>query len=143
VNKLLNYLWPVLLGIYIISPIDAHPLFLDDLIASAVLFYFIYKNAKHKKQQQYYNYNQSQSNQSQQKKTGSSYDHTTLDGACKLLGVSPSASLDDISRAYKDKMAKSHPDKVSHLSVELQEKAKELTLKLNEAYDLLKQYKKN
>ena len=35
-----------------------------------------------------------------------------------------------------------HPDKVSHLSEELQETAKELTLKLNEAYDLIKQYKK-
>jgi hypothetical protein len=143
-NKLLNYLWPVLLGIYIISPIDAHPLFIDDLIASAVMFYFIYKNAKRKEQQQQYynNYNQSQSNQSQQKRTGSSYGHTTLDGASKLLGVSPHASLDDISRAYKERMAKSHPDKVSHLSVELQEKAKELTLKLNEAYDLLKRHKK-
>jgi hypothetical protein len=144
VNKLLNYLWPILLGIYIISPLDAHPLFIDDLIASAVLFYFLYKNAKRKEQQQqYYNhYNQSQSNQSQQKKTSTSYSHTSLEGASRMLGVRPDASLDDISRAYKEKMAKSHPDKVSHLSVELQDKAKELTLKLNEAYDLLKRHKK-
>jgi hypothetical protein len=42
----LKYIWPVLLGIYIISPFDAHPLFFDDLIAAAVLFYVIYKNTK-------------------------------------------------------------------------------------------------
>ena len=119
----LNYLWPVLIGIYIISPFDLHPLFLDDLIAAGFLFYMMYKNAKRKKQQQqYYDYSrQSQSsNQSQAEAKGP----LTLEGACRMLGVSSNASLDDITKAYKEKMKKSHPDKVSHLSKELQEKAK-------------------
>ena len=140
-TNFLSYLWPVLIAIYIISPFDLHPLFLDDLIAAGFMFYMMYRNAKRKKQQQqYYDYSrQSQSsNQSQTEAKGP----LTLDDACRMLGVSSNASLDDIAKAYKEKMIKSHPDKVSHLSEELQEKAKELTLKLNEAYDLIKKYKK-
>ncbi len=45
-SNFLSKLWPVLLAIYIISPFDAHPLFLDDLIAAGALFYMIYKNCK-------------------------------------------------------------------------------------------------
>jgi len=144
-SNILNYLWPVLLAIYIISPFDAHPLFLDDLIAAGVLFYILYKNAKRKKQQQqYYDYyRQSQSFNGTQDGSETGPEGTlTLDGAYRLLGVNPDASLEDITKAYKEKMTKSHPDKVSHLSEELQEKAKELSLKLNEAYDLIKKYKK-
>ncbi len=144
-TNLLKYLWIILLAIYIISPIDAHPLFFDDLIAAGVLFYILYKNSKQKEQRQQHNdyYRQSQTGyQSRQNKTSGSQGPLTLDDACRLLGVSPNSSLDEINKAYREKMTKSHPDKVSHLSEELQEKAKEITLKLNEAYDLVKRYKK-
>jgi len=142
-TNLLNYLWIILLAIYIISPLDAHPLFLDDLIASGVLFYYLYKNAKKKKQQQYNDYHgQSQTGyQSQKNRTTGPHGPLPLDDAYSLLDVNPSASWDEISRAYKEKMSKSHPDKVSHLSEELQDKAKELTLKLNEALDVIKRYR--
>ncbi|MEN8264926.1 MAG: DnaJ domain-containing protein [Nitrospirota bacterium] len=139
-TNFLNYLWPVLIGIYIISPFDLHPLFLDDLIASGFLFYMVYKNAKRKKQQQYYNYYQ-QSQSSHKSSSVESEGPLTLEKAYSLLGVTPGASLDDITKAYKDKMKKSHPDKVSHLSKELQEKARELTLELNEAYALIKKHR--
>jgi DnaJ-domain-containing protein 1 len=141
VANILNYLWIILLAIYIISPFDAHPLLLDDLIAAGVLFYIMYKNAKKKKQyQQYYSHTHAGS---QNRSTASREPHgpLTLDEAYRLLGVSPGNSLDEISKAYKEKMSKSHPDKVSHLSEELQEKAKELTLTLNEALDLIKRHK--
>jgi len=143
--KFLNYLWIILLSVYIISPIDANPLFIDDLIAAAALFYFLYKNSKHKQQQQQYSDYNRQSHtgyQSQQNSTAGPRGPMTLDEAYRLLGVSRDSSLDEISSAYKEKMTKSHPDKVSHLSEELQEKAKELTLELNEAFDLIKRYKK-
>jgi DnaJ like chaperone protein len=65
-----------------------------------------------------------------------------LDEAYKVLGVKKGSSLDEISKAYKEKMIKSHPDKVSHLSIELQEKAKELTLRFNDAIDLIKKSRK-
>jgi hypothetical protein len=144
-TNFLNYLWIILLAIYIISPFDAHPLFLDDLIASGVLFYYLYKNSRQKKQQQKYDnyYRQSHAgNQSWQNSTAGSEGPLTLEDAYRKLGVSPKSSMDEIGRAYKEKMIKSHPDKVSHLSDELQEKAKELTMELNEAIDLIKRYKK-
>ena len=139
----LNYFWIILLAVYIISPFDAYPLFMDDLVAAGVLFYILYRNAKKKKQRQSYNhYSQSQSSgQSQQNKTAGPQGPLTLEDAYVLLGVDPGASIDEISRAYKEKMSKSHPDKVSHLSEELQEKAEELTLNLNEAFDLIKRHK--
>jgi len=143
-NNLLNYLWIILLGLYIISPIDAHPLFMDDLIAAGVLFYVLYKNAKRKKEyQQYYSsYNQSQSSgSSQESRKAESQGPVTLNEAYRLLGVTSSTPWEDIQKEYKGKIIKSHPDKVNHLSTELQEKAKEITLNLNEALDIIKRHK--
>ncbi len=57
------------------------------------------------------------------------------------MGVNPDASWEEVQKAYKDKIAKSHPDKVAHLSEELQNKAKELTLKLNQAIDIIRRHK--
>ncbi len=65
-----------------------------------------------------------------------------LEEAYGLLGLNPDASWEEVQKAYKEKIAKSHPDKVAHLSEELQEKAKELTLKLNNAIDVIRRYKK-
>lgn len=128
-----------MLGIYIISPFDAHPLFLDDLIALGVMFYLRYKNKRqNKQQQQYYNFY----NNSQKSSKPDSKNPLTLDDSYSLLGISPDASIDEINKAYKNKMTKSHPDKVSHLSEELQEKARELALRINEAIDIIKQHKK-
>lgn len=139
--NIFNYLWLAVLAIYIISPFDAHPLFLDDLIAAGIMFYMIYKNARKKKQnEQYYSHSHNQS-QNNQNASQESRGPLTLDKAFKLLGLTASASWEEINRAYRDKIRKSHPDKVSHLSVELQDKAKELTLRLNEALDLIKRHK--
>jgi hypothetical protein len=137
----LNYVWLILLAIYIISPFDAHPLFLDDLIAAGIMFYLLYKNARGKKQdRQYYSHSR---NQSQDSHTASheSRGPLTFDKACKLLGVTSTASWEEINKAYRNRISKSHPDKVSHLSEELQDKAQELTLRLNEAFDFLKRHK--
>ena len=137
--NLMNYIWIVLLAIYIISPIDAMPGFIDDLLAGIALYYYFYKNSK---QQQQRFYNQSRQSHSESFTPPGPGGPLTMEEAYKTLGVGPGATLDEIGRAYKDKMRMSHPDKVNHLSEELQEKAKELTLKLNEAYDLIKKYKK-
>jgi DnaJ like chaperone protein len=58
------------------------------------------------------------------------------------LGLNPDASWEEAQKAYKEKIVKSHPDKVAHLSEELQKKAKGLTLQLNKAIDIIKSYKK-
>jgi DnaJ like chaperone protein len=65
----------------------------------------------------------------------------TLDEAYRVIGVRTDASWEEISKAYKEKMSKSHPDKVSHLSEELQKKAEELTLRLNEAFEFIRRHK--
>ncbi len=136
----MNYIWIILLAIYIISPIDAMPGFIDDIIAAIGLYYYLNKFTKGKQQQRFYDQSrQSQSGSYTPPGPGGPLD---LEEASKILGVSPGDTLDEIGRAYKEKMRMSHPDKVTHLSEELQEKAKELTLKLNEAYDLMKKYKK-
>jgi DnaJ-domain-containing protein 1 len=127
----------IILIIYILSPLDLHPLFLDDLIASGILFYLLYKNAKQKRQRDYF-YSYTRSKESKKNETDI---HLDLEEAYKVLGLNPNASWEEVKRAYKEKIAKSHPDKVSHLSEELQEKAKELTLKLNKALDIIKRNK--
>ncbi len=66
-----------------------------------------------------------------------------LDESYKLLNVRSDATLSEVQKAYKEKMAKSHPDKVAHLSDELQEKAKELALEINKAYNNIKSYKES
>ncbi len=144
-GNLSNYIWIGLLIIYIILPVDAHPLFFDDLIASGVLAYFLYKNAQRKKQYEKYYSNHGQSNagnESYGDTSARSRSSLSLEEACRLIGTKKNASLDDLNKAYKLKIAKSHPDKVSHLSEELQDKAKELTLRLNEAFDLIKRHNK-
>ncbi len=138
-TNFIYYFWLILLAIYIISPFDAHPLFLDDLIASGVLFYLLYKREKQKRQRNYSYFH----NQSQESKKTESESPLSLEDAYRLLGVKHDNSWDEINKAYKEKMVKSHPDKVNHLSEELQEKAKEITLNLNNAIDIIKHYKKD
>ncbi len=128
----------IILIIYLISPWDAHPHFFDDLIASGLLFRLWYMYRKQKRQRGYY-YSHSQSQENRKSKSNVGLD---LEEAYRLLGVSPNASLEEIQKAYIEKVAKSHPDKVAHLSEELQKKAKELTLKLNTAIDIIRRHKK-
>lgn len=50
------------------------------------------------------------------------------------LGTSPSASVDEIRKAYKSQMSKYHPDKVATLGTELKELAEKKTKEINIAY---------
>ena len=136
----MNYLWIILIVIYIISPIDAMPGLIDDIIAGIGLYYYLQKNSKQKQQRQ--NFNQSGRSQSNSYTPPGPGGPLSIQDAYEKLGVSPNTSLDEVAKAYREKMRMSHPDKVNHLSEELQEKAKELTLELNAAYELIKKYKK-
>jgi DnaJ-domain-containing protein 1 len=55
----------------------------------------------------------------------------------RILGVSPSATMEDIQAAYKARMAEYHPDKVAHLGEELQKLAHEKALEIQRAYEQL------
>ena len=54
-----------------------------------------------------------------------------------VLGVSKGASKDQIHAAYRNRMNKYHPDKVSHLGEEFQQIAKEKSQEINRAYEMV------
>ncbi|MBT3207021.1 MAG: DnaJ domain-containing protein [Bacteroidetes bacterium] len=60
------------------------------------------------------------------------------DTAYKILDVDKSASDSEVKKAYRKMAVKYHPDKVSHLGIEVQNAAKEKFQKLNEAYEKIK-----
>ena len=62
---------------------------------------------------------------------------STLDEAYQLLGVAPTVSLEELKLAYKQKIAKWHPDKVSHMAQEIRDLAASTTSRLNVAYQLI------
>jgi hypothetical protein len=55
----------------------------------------------------------------------------------ELLELAPSASVDEIKRAFRREIAKYHPDKVAHLGKEFQEIAATKAAELTEAYKVL------
>ena len=139
-KKLIFFLILIFLVIYIISPFDFFPHFIDDLFAFGLLWYMWRKRPRQGRQWgRYYSNTQSQGSKRSGSGTGGDLD---LGEACRLFGVNPNTSLDEIQKAYKEKVAKSHPDKVAHLSEELQMKAKELTLQFNKAIDVIRRHKK-
>lgn len=60
------------------------------------------------------------------------------DAAYKVLEVEPSATDDEIKKAYRKMAVKYHPDKVSYLGEEFRSTANEKFKKVNEAYDKIK-----
>jgi curved DNA-binding protein CbpA len=55
----------------------------------------------------------------------------------ELLGVGASASADEVKRAFRQQIARYHPDKVQHLGQEFQEMAADRAAELTEAYRIL------
>jgi len=61
-----------------------------------------------------------------------------LESAYKVLEISPSATDEEVKKAYKKMAVKYHPDKVSHLGEDVQKSATEKFKKINEAYERIK-----
>ena len=64
------------------------------------------------------------------------------DAAYKILEIEPTASDDEVKKAYRTMAMKYHPDKVSYLGEEFQNAAKEKFQKVNEAYEEIKKARK-
>lgn len=61
-----------------------------------------------------------------------------VDADYKILEVEPTASDDDLKKAYRRMAMKYHPDKVSHLGEDFQKAAKEKFQMVSKAYDNIK-----
>jgi hypothetical protein len=55
----------------------------------------------------------------------------------EILGIEPTASKDEISRAYRSMAKKYHPDTVANLAPEFRELAEQRMKAINAAYDQL------
>ena len=60
------------------------------------------------------------------------------DSAYEVLGISPSATDDEVKSAYRRMAMKNHPDKVATLGPEVQRAAAEKFHKIQEAYETIK-----
>ena len=59
-------------------------------------------------------------------------------GPYKILGVSPGATLDEITQVYRREAQKDHPDKVATMAPEFRELAERRMKELNVAYEELR-----
>jgi len=60
------------------------------------------------------------------------------DAAYKILEVDPSATDDELKKAYRKMAVKYHPDKVTYLGEEVQKAAHDKFQKVNEAWEIIK-----
>jgi DnaJ like chaperone protein len=60
------------------------------------------------------------------------------DSAYKILEIEPTASDEDVKKAYRRMAMKYHPDKVSHLGEDFKKVAQEKFRKVKDAYDSIK-----
>ena len=60
------------------------------------------------------------------------------DNAYTVLGISPSATDEEVKKAYRDMAKKNHPDLVSNLGDEVREAAEKKFQEINAAYETIK-----
>ena len=61
-----------------------------------------------------------------------------VDDAYTILGITPSASDDEVKKAYREMAKKNHPDKVAYLGEDVRKAAEKKFQEINDAYDKIK-----
>ena len=61
-----------------------------------------------------------------------------IDNDYKILEIEPSASDEEVKKAYRKQAMKHHPDKVNHLGDDIRKAAEERFAKLNESFERIK-----
>jgi DnaJ like chaperone protein len=64
--------------------------------------------------------------------------YRNADSDYKILGIEPSATDDEVKKAYRQMAIKFHPDKVASMGEEYEKGAKEKFQQIQEAYENLK-----
>ncbi len=122
--------------VYIVWPYDLIPDFLglvgrlDDVLVAAYILYrwwHLFRDVEP----------QSAAGTSGQKVEAKGAEAKSCD-PYEVLGVSRSASAEDITFAYRQRAAEYHPDKVNHLGRELRELAHKKMLEIQLAYEKLR-----
>lgn len=62
---------------------------------------------------------------------------TNLEAAYRVLGIAPSATNDEVKKAYRQMALKHHPDRVSTLGNDVKKAAQKKFQEINNAKDLI------
>ena len=68
--------------------------------------------------------------------------YQTPENPFEILGVSPTATEDEIRLAFKELTKKNHPDLVTHMASDFQKLAEEKLKKINWAYSEIRKIRK-
>ena len=71
-------------------------------------------------------------------KTSQTSGYSSKEGCYKILGISPTATPDEVRTAYRKKIREYHPDRVAGLGEKLKQMADEESKQINKAYSELK-----
>ncbi len=141
-GKLKNYLWLIVVVIYLIMPWDLFPGLLDDMVVLGAYLLYLLRYLQKLKQGRNAFRGSREETRSQGPKASRPLERDeppTLSEAYAILGLSGRATAEEVRKAYRARIAGNHPDKVNHLSPELREHAGQLTLRINQAYLIIKQ----
>jgi uncharacterized membrane protein YkvA (DUF1232 family) len=137
----MKWVWIILALLYVLSRIDLIPDtfigwgWIDDLF----ILYLLYRYLKRLSAAQRYQQSAAgrQEQYSQSSDAQSDKDQKQPDDPYDILGVSRTASQEEIHTAYRKLANQYHPDKVAHLGQEFQELAEQRFKQIQWAYQLL------
>jgi DnaJ like chaperone protein len=131
------WVWIIIAILYILSPYDLLPDFIpvrgwiDDAVVMVLLYRYVSKYLARRRSRA------KPADTGQAEQPRSSDRGNSPKTPYEVLGVSPSATEEQIRSAYRKLASQYHPDKVAHLGSELQELAEKRFKEIQTAYQHL------